>query len=248
MTELQGMEGTTRDHWVQPPSLQVPYNGLQRWVGVQMGTEYLHTRGLHHLSEQPVPVFHHPDHKVSHPYCKEYLPLVKEKKTKTEKMLHHQENVNRFVIPDGSSSVSPHAEIGFCSPLCGSVPALSICIHATFLSCMSAIVFIILGRSRTYFDYDFSPPRGEWRCTFCFTTQAMNSSSVGKCSFPEGTEEFCAPRTSVLSPTAALAAGSRTWAPAVPAGPSAAAAQPGGSKCGGRAQVHPLPTWKILIL
>ena len=60
ITELQRLEGTSREHWVQPPCKA----GSLQQVGVQVGLEYLQRRRIHSPWGQPVPV-------LRHPYCEE---------------------------------------------------------------------------------------------------------------------------------------------------------------------------------
>jgi len=59
ITEWQEMEGTSGDHWVQPPA-KAGFLQQVAQVGIQMGLEYLQRRELHNLSGQPDPVVCHP--------------------------------------------------------------------------------------------------------------------------------------------------------------------------------------------
>ena len=54
-TELLGLEGTFRDHQVQPPCKAGSLQQVAQ-VGVQMGLEFLQRRRIHNLPGQPVPV------------------------------------------------------------------------------------------------------------------------------------------------------------------------------------------------
>ena len=49
ITELQGLEGTSRDHQVQPPAKQVPSLQQVAQESIQMSSEYLQGRRLLHL-------------------------------------------------------------------------------------------------------------------------------------------------------------------------------------------------------
>ena len=55
ITELQGLEGTSRDHRVQSPT-KAGFLRQVTGVGVQMGLEYLQRRRLHNFSGKPVSV------------------------------------------------------------------------------------------------------------------------------------------------------------------------------------------------
>jgi len=70
------LEGTPRGHLVQPPSSKQGNRQLDQVAQspVQSGLECFQGWGLHCLSGQPVPVFHHP-------HCKEFLPYSQPKST-----------------------------------------------------------------------------------------------------------------------------------------------------------------------
>ena len=56
---MQGLEGTSRDHQVQPPCKAGPLQQAAQ-VGVQVDLEYLQRRTLHNLPGQRIPVLRHP--------------------------------------------------------------------------------------------------------------------------------------------------------------------------------------------
>jgi len=71
-----GLEGTFRGHVVQPPCSEQGHLPLDQvpQSPVQPDLESLQGWGLHHLSEQPVPAFHHP-------HCQKCLPYIQSKST-----------------------------------------------------------------------------------------------------------------------------------------------------------------------
>jgi len=71
ITECFGLEGIFRGHLVQPPCSKQGHLQLDQVAqsAVQPGLECFQEWGLHYLSGQPVPVFHHP-------YGKKFLPYI----------------------------------------------------------------------------------------------------------------------------------------------------------------------------
>ena len=76
ITEQFGLEGTFTDHLVQPPCNEQGHLQLHHVAQspIQPGPECFQGWGLHYLSLQSVPVFHH-----SH--SKEFLPYIYFKST-----------------------------------------------------------------------------------------------------------------------------------------------------------------------
>jgi len=74
--ECFGLEGTSRGHLAQPPCSEQGHLQLDQVAQslVQPGLECFQGWGLHYLSGQPVPVFHHP-------YGKKFLPCIQSKST-----------------------------------------------------------------------------------------------------------------------------------------------------------------------
>jgi len=66
ITESQGLEGTTRNHRVQPPAKACSLQQAAQ-VGIQADIERLQRRRLHSLSGQPAPV-------LRYPHCEE-IPI-----------------------------------------------------------------------------------------------------------------------------------------------------------------------------
>ena len=66
ITELKRLEGTTRDHQVQPPAKASTLQQVTQ-VGIQIGLEYLQGRRIHNLPRQAVLM-------LCYPHCEE-VPL-----------------------------------------------------------------------------------------------------------------------------------------------------------------------------
>ena len=75
ITELKGLERTSRDHQVHP---LCKAGSLQQaaQVGIQAGLEYLQKRRTHNLPGQPVPVLHHPQHEEVLSHIAVELPML----------------------------------------------------------------------------------------------------------------------------------------------------------------------------
>jgi len=79
--ECFGLEGTFRGHPAQPPFSEQGYLQLDQVAQspVQPGLEGFQGWGLHYLSGQLVPVFHHPYHKnffLVSSLSKKFLPYI----------------------------------------------------------------------------------------------------------------------------------------------------------------------------
>ena len=71
IVECFGLEGTFRGQLAQPPCSEQGHLQLDQVAQspIQPGFECFQEWGLHYLSGQPVPVFHHP-------YGKKFLPYI----------------------------------------------------------------------------------------------------------------------------------------------------------------------------
>jgi len=76
IVECFGLEGTFRGHPAQLPCSEQGHLQLDQVAqsAIQPGLECFHAWGLHDLSGQPVPVFHHL-------HCKKLLPHIQSKST-----------------------------------------------------------------------------------------------------------------------------------------------------------------------
>ncbi|KAK4818789.1 hypothetical protein QYF61_019135 [Mycteria americana] len=74
--ERFGLEGTFKDHLVQPPCHGQGHLSLDQVAQstIQPGLEHFQGGGIHNFSEQSVPVAYHP-------HCKKFLPYVQSKST-----------------------------------------------------------------------------------------------------------------------------------------------------------------------